>query len=137
VRVSSLAYLTQARAAYRLGRFFDLAAETRMLIAPSSGTRRNSFGTELGYWVLPDLRLGGGYNWTGATEPSGGALVSGRRGFYFTISSKLSNLFDLFGTSRASEQQPAAPDDAQGGQGKPQKEKEDDEDEEEDEEGGK
>ncbi|HZB46184.1 MAG TPA: hypothetical protein VE360_13100, partial [Pyrinomonadaceae bacterium] len=133
VRVSSLAYLTQARAAYRLGRYFDLAAETRMLIAPSSGTRRNSFGTELGYWVLPDLRFGGGYNWTGATEPAGGALVSGRRGFYFTISSKLSNLFDLFGTSRAGEQQTIEPDDAQGGQGKPKKE----DDDEEEEEGGK
>jgi hypothetical protein len=50
---------------------------------------------------LPDLRLGGGYNWTGAGEPNAGSLVAGRRGFYFTISSKLSNLFDLFGTSRA------------------------------------
>ena len=100
VRVSSLAYLAQGRASYRLGRYFDLAAETRMLFAPSSATRRNSFGTELGYWVLPDLRLGGGYNWTRAVEPAGGASIGGRRGFYFTISSKLSNLFDLFGTAR-------------------------------------
>jgi hypothetical protein len=36
-----------------------------------------------------------------AGEPNGVTLTPGRRGFYFTISSKLSNLFDLFGTSRA------------------------------------
>jgi len=28
-------------------------------------------------------------------------LAPARRGFYFAISSKLSNLFDLFGTSKA------------------------------------
>jgi len=28
-------------------------------------------------------------------------ILPTRRGFYFTISSKLSNLFDLFGTSKA------------------------------------
>ncbi|HYE15545.1 MAG TPA: hypothetical protein VD968_13965, partial [Pyrinomonadaceae bacterium] len=48
-----------------------------------------------------DLRLGAGYNWAGAYEPFGTSLQPGRRGFYFTISSKLSNLFDLFGTSSA------------------------------------
>jgi uncharacterized repeat protein (TIGR01451 family) len=99
-RVSSFTYLTQGRFIYRAGRYVDFAGEARWLAQPSTETRRASFGTELGFWVLPDLRLGGGYNWTGAGEPASGALVSGRRGFYFTISSKLSNLFDLFGTSR-------------------------------------
>jgi hypothetical protein len=51
--------------------------------------------------VLPDLRLGGGYNLTSTKEPAGSDVIPGRRGFYFTISSKLSNLFDLFGTSKA------------------------------------
>jgi hypothetical protein len=101
VRTSSLAYLTQGRVVYRMGRYFDLAGETRMLFAPSSRTRRNSYGAELGYWILPDLRLGGGYNFTGATEPTSGGFVAGRRGFYFTISSKLSKLFDLFGASHS------------------------------------
>jgi hypothetical protein len=50
---------------------------------------------------MPDLRLGVGYNFTMAAEPDNARLTPGRRGFYFTISSKLSNLFDLFGTSRA------------------------------------
>ncbi|MCA1594469.1 MAG: hypothetical protein LC754_17950 [Acidobacteria bacterium] len=99
-RVSTLTYMTQGRVVYHLGRYVDLAGETRWLMQPSTATRRTSYGAELGYWVLPDLRLGGGYNWTGASEPSGNRIGGVRRGFYFTISSKLSNLFDLFGTSR-------------------------------------
>jgi hypothetical protein len=100
-RVSTLTYMTQARAVYRLGRYVDVAGEGRWLAQPASSTARASFGSELGFWVLPDLRLGGGYNWTGASEPGGFGLNPARRGFYFTISSKLSNLFDLFGTSKA------------------------------------
>ena len=107
--VSSLTYLMQGRAAYRLGRYFDVAGETRMLTQPSSATRRNSYGAELGFWALPDLRLGGGYNLTSITEPVGGLGINARRGFYFTLSSKLSNLFDLFGAARQ-----ATPPDASG-----------------------
>lgn len=100
-RVSTLTYMTQGRAVYRLGRYLDVAGEARWLAQPASGTARASFGSELGFWVMPDLRLGGGYNWTGASEPGGLGLSPARRGFYFTISSKLSNLFDLFGTSKS------------------------------------
>jgi uncharacterized repeat protein (TIGR01451 family) len=100
-RVSTLTYMTQGRAAYRLGRYVDVAGEGRWLAQPASSTARASFGSELGFWVMPDLRLGGGYNWTGASEPGGFGLSPARRGFYFTISSKLSNLFDLFGTSKS------------------------------------
>jgi uncharacterized repeat protein (TIGR01451 family) len=100
VRVSTFTYLTQGRVVYRLGKYLDFAGEGRWLAQPVTRTARASFGTELGFWVLPDLRLGGGYNWTGATEPGASPLLSARRGFYFTISSKLSNLFDLFGTPR-------------------------------------
>jgi uncharacterized repeat protein (TIGR01451 family) len=99
-RVSTLTYMTQGRVAYRLGKYFDVAGEGRWLAQPVSSTARASFGTELGFWVMPDLRVGGGYNWTGAFEPGAGTLNAARRGFYFTISSKLSNLFDLFGTPR-------------------------------------
>jgi uncharacterized repeat protein (TIGR01451 family) len=99
-RVSTLTYMAQGRAVYRLGRYVDVAGEGRWLAQPASSTARASFGTELGFWVMPDLRLGGGYNWAGASEPGVG-LGPERRGFYFTISSKLSNLFDLFGTSRS------------------------------------
>ncbi len=96
---STLTYLTQGRVQYRLTPRLDWAGEARFLLQPSSGTSRSVYGTELGFWAVPDLRLGVGYNFTMAGEPGGVNLTPGRRGFYFTISSKLSNLFDLFGTS--------------------------------------
>lgn len=98
--VSTLTFLTQARAQYLLTRRLDWAVETRLLFQPSSSTVRSVYATEVGFWVLPDMRLGVGYNFNAAKEPAGGVLPT-RRGFYFTISSKLSNLFDLFGTSKA------------------------------------
>jgi hypothetical protein len=98
---SSLTYLTQGRIQYRLTSRFDWAGEARLLFQPDSKTQRSVYGTELGFWAIPDLRLGVGYNFTLAGEPAGSNLTPARRGFYFTISSKLSNLFDLFGTSRA------------------------------------
>jgi hypothetical protein len=61
---------------------------------------RSVYATEAGFWAIPDMRLGLGYNFTEAKEPAG-SLLPTRRGFYFTISSKLSNLFDLFGTAKA------------------------------------
>lgn len=99
--VSTLTFLTQARAQYLLTRRLDWAVETRMLFQPSSRTTRSIYATEGGFWVLPDVRFGLGYNFTAATEPAGSSILPTRRGFYFTISSKLSNLFDLFGTSKA------------------------------------
>jgi hypothetical protein len=98
--VSTLTYLTQGRVQYRFAKQFDLAAEMRALIQAGSGTAKRSYGTELGYWPLPDLRLGLGYNFTSAREPQGSIVGGARRGFYFNISTKLSNFFDLFGTSR-------------------------------------
>jgi hypothetical protein len=99
--VSTLTFLTQARAQYLLTRRLDWAIETRLLFQPSSSTRRTVYATEAGFWLLPDLRTGVGYNFTSAAEPAAAKVLPARRGFYFTISSKLSNLFDLFGTSKA------------------------------------
>ncbi len=99
IPTSALTYISQLRLQRRLRRAFDVAAEGRILAQPSSGTRRTSVGTELGYWILPDIRLGFGYNFTAAAEPAGSLVVSQPRGWYFTISTKLSSLFDLFGTS--------------------------------------
>jgi hypothetical protein len=99
--VSTLTYLTQARAQYRLTNRIDWAGETRLIMQPSSRTRRTVYGTEIGLWAMPDLRLGVGYNFTQAGEPGLDRLAPRKRGFYFTISSKLSNLFDLFGTAHA------------------------------------
>ena len=100
-RASTLTYLAQGRLQHRFGDRYDAAAEGRWLAQPATGTRQTSMGLELGYWVLPDLRVGAGYNLVGVREPRGNlAAAPGRSGFYFTISSKLSNLFNLFGTSK-------------------------------------
>jgi hypothetical protein len=98
--VSTFTYLTQGRVQYHFANRFDLAGEMRAMFQPQSGTSNRSFGAELGYWVLPDLRLAGGYNFTRAYEPQNGIPGGPRRGFYFNISTKLSNLFDLFGKAR-------------------------------------
>ena len=111
--------MTQARAQYRLGRYFDVAAETRYMMQPASGTRSNSTGAEVGFWATPDLRFGGGYNFSSSYDAPGSRLLNNsRRGFYFTISSKLFNLFDLFGTANDGLQAPAdsKPVDADGGE---------------------
>ncbi|MFN0123668.1 MAG: Ig-like domain-containing protein, partial [Blastocatellia bacterium] len=99
---STLTALWQGRAEYRFSRLFDLAGEGRTFLQPSQATRRNTFGTEFGLWVFPDLRFAGGYNFTQSYEQYGffGGIsnTSGqtlRRGVYFTISSKLSNMFNL------------------------------------------
>jgi hypothetical protein len=99
--VSTFSFLTQARAQYFLTRRWDWAVESRLLFQPSSHTTRSIGATEAGFWLLPDVRLGIGYNFVSAGEPAGAPILPTHRGFYFTISSKLSNLFDLFGTSRA------------------------------------
>jgi uncharacterized repeat protein (TIGR01451 family) len=99
--VSTLSFLGQGRAQYQLTRRFDVAIETRMLFQPSSGTKRMTHAAELGYWVLPDLRLGVGYNFTAAKEPQEAGGLPTRRGYYFTVTSKISRLFNLFGTSKA------------------------------------
>jgi uncharacterized repeat protein (TIGR01451 family) len=96
---STLTYLAQARVQYRLTSRVDWAGETRLILQPSTQSQRWIYGTELGFWAIPDLRLGLGYNFNSANEPAGVSPIPSRRGFYFAISSKLSNLFDLFGTS--------------------------------------
>jgi hypothetical protein len=76
---------------------------------------------------MPDLRLGVGYNFTLAGEPDGIRIAPARRGFYFTISSKLSNLFDLFGTSRAGLQTQGTGSATQDGDAKAERKKEEEE----------
>ena len=107
--VSTLSYLAQGRVQYQLSRQFDAAYETRLLFQPSSRTSRMTHAAEVGYWVLPELRLGGGYNFTAAKEPFGADASSARRGFYFSVTTKFSKLFDLFGKSHSKESNVAAP----------------------------
>lgn len=98
----NMTMLMQTRAQYRISRLFDIAAENRFLYQPSSGSQKNWFGTELGFWATPDLRFGGGYNFSRLQEPLGfnSNSIYNKNGFYFVISSKISRLFDLFGTKK-------------------------------------
>ncbi|HEY0657613.1 MAG TPA: hypothetical protein VGD05_04020, partial [Pyrinomonadaceae bacterium] len=100
---SALTYLAQGRVQQRINDYFDVAAEGRWLASPSSNTFRRSAGAELGYWAVPDVRFGLGYNFTqtgAGYNPPAENNRQFRGGVYFTITTKLSNLFDLFGTSR-------------------------------------
>jgi fimbrial isopeptide formation D2 family protein/uncharacterized repeat protein (TIGR01451 family) len=97
--LSTLTYLTQGRLQYRLTRRFDWAGEVRYLFQPSTQTQRSVYGNEIGFWALPDLRVGGGYNLTLMGDPTASSPLPTRRGFYFTVTSKLSKIFDLFGTN--------------------------------------
>jgi uncharacterized repeat protein (TIGR01451 family) len=100
INASALTYIAQLRMQRRIRRAFDVAGEGRMLVQPSTHTSRTSVGAEVGYWILPDVRLGFGYSFASVTEPAGSLVATPPRGFYFTISTKLSSLFDLFGTSQ-------------------------------------
>jgi hypothetical protein len=100
INTSALTYIAQLRLQRRIRRAFDVAGEGRMLVQPSTHTSRTSVGAEVGYWILPDVRLGFGYSFASVTEPAGSLVATPPRGFYFTISTKLSSLFDLFGTSQ-------------------------------------
>ncbi len=109
-RTSTLTYLFQGRAQQKLGRYLDAAIEQRWLAQPASGTRRSSTGAELGFWVLPELRLAAGYNITGSRETGNDSVSGNQRGFYFTVSSKLSRFFDLFGSSNNASRKNSQPD---------------------------
>jgi len=92
--------LFQSRLQYRFSRSFDAAVEGRWMDQRASATRRTSSGAEIGYWPLPDLRLGVGYNFTGGVNQLAVPGAPVRRGFYCSITTKLSRLFNLFGTSK-------------------------------------
>ncbi|MEZ5427065.1 MAG: isopeptide-forming domain-containing fimbrial protein [Pyrinomonadaceae bacterium] len=100
---SALTYLMQVRAQQRLTDMLDFSAEGRWLAQPASNTFRRSFGAELGFWIVPDLRIGSGYNFVQVNRHNDFDFADGsnfKRGFYLTLTTKISNLFDLFGTSK-------------------------------------
>lgn len=101
-KASSLTYLMQGRAQYRLSKWVDMAGEVRYLYQPITGSRNSWFGIESGIWVTPELRIGGGYNFSRAREVFGfnDNKIFQRDGFYFVVSTKVSRFFDLFGTSK-------------------------------------
>lgn len=93
----TLTYLLQARGEYLLAPRIDVALEGRYLAQPSTRTSRLGAAAELGYWLTPDIRLGGGYNFNRSLEQQGRSALGGdRRGFYFSITTKLERVFNFF-----------------------------------------
>ena len=79
----------------------DAAVEARILRQPVTDTQRWSVGNEVGYWIMKDLRLALGYNYKSIDEYRADFLSNPvRHGVYFVMSTKLSNLFNLFGTPK-------------------------------------
>lgn len=94
----TLTYLFQGRGEYRIAPQVDVALESRFLKQPSTNTSRAGLAAEIGYWATPDVRFGVGYNATRAIEQPGRSVLGGdRRGFYFTITTRLERVFDFFG----------------------------------------
>ncbi len=91
--VSTFTYLTQGRAQYRLTSRFDWAVEMRRLTQPSTGTSRSVYGSEVGFWALPDLRVGLGYNFSAKREPAGVCRLTGQE--WFLLYSDLKTLSPL------------------------------------------
>lgn len=108
-KVSAMTFLVQNRAQYKLFEKWDVAAETRFLAQPSTATARLSAGAELGFWIMPDIRLGGGYNLTKTYQPTAFNTADfQKKGFYFNITTKLSRIFNLFG-SKDKDEEPETP----------------------------
>ncbi|MDP9054137.1 MAG: hypothetical protein M3N93_07510, partial [Acidobacteriota bacterium] len=95
--VSTLTYLYQARAQFRIARRFDAAVEGRIVNQPDTSLTQSTLGAEAGYWLVRDLRIGVGYNFKSAQEIAANFLTNPvKQGIYFVLSSKLSNMFNLF-----------------------------------------
>lgn len=93
----TLTYLWQARTEYLLAPRWDVALETRYLAQPATHTSRVGLAAELGLWVTPDVRFGGGYNFNRALEQPGRDVLGGQqRGFYLSITTKLERVFNFF-----------------------------------------
>ena len=99
--ISTFTYLSQGRIQYRFFKYFDAATELKWMAQPVTDTHQYTTGTELGIWALRDLRVGLGYNFrSNINYGIDFADPTIHRGFYFTMTSKISKLFDLFGTPR-------------------------------------
>jgi hypothetical protein len=72
---------------------FDIAAETRYLSAHNiANASTTAFAIEAGYRIGSDLRVAGGYNFSGSPDPSLVAAPT-RRGVYGTVTSVIDSIF--------------------------------------------
>jgi hypothetical protein len=82
-----------ARATQRIGSFMDVATEASWLNSPGiSGAAQSEFAVEAGFRVMDRVRLGIGYNFQGAADPT---LLNTptRKGVYVTFTSIVDRIF--------------------------------------------
>jgi hypothetical protein len=81
------------RADQRIGPRFDFGAELhRSGTAPLDGANATGFALESGYRIGDNLRVAGGYNFSGFANPAY-AVSPTHRGFYATMSSYIDRIF--------------------------------------------
>ncbi|MFQ4138904.1 TonB-dependent receptor [Nodosilinea sp. PGN35] len=101
---SNSIHLAQLRATYRFAYRWDVGAEVRWVGQPVVGYNETGFALEAGYYLTPDVRLGLGYSFGGATDGSfvGGGSYRSASGPYFGITAKVNQLFNRFGVQPVS-----------------------------------
>jgi len=98
--LSTVTYLWQARAQAKISRRFDVAGEARFIYQPDTSIDQWTAGVEAGFWVVKDLRAGIGYSFRSADEMAANFLTNpAKQGVYFVLTSKLSDMFNLFKTN--------------------------------------
>ncbi|MBS1807493.1 MAG: DUF11 domain-containing protein [Acidobacteria bacterium] len=97
IGTSTDTYLYQARLQNRFARYFDFTLEGRGFGQFGLGGTRYSYGAEIGYWPISDIRLAVGYN-ARKVDDFYSFFGQTRKGTYFSISTKTSRFFNLFGT---------------------------------------
>jgi hypothetical protein len=91
-------YLSQLRVQTAISRWADAAFEERYLNQPASDSHREGTALEVGFWPMADFRVAVGYNFRDTRDPLGRDSQGRDKGAYLTLSTKLSKLFDLFGS---------------------------------------
>lgn len=96
---STMVWLSQLRATYRLGYRVDLAVEGRWIGLDEPSFSETGFALEAGYYLTPDLRLAVGYSF-GSVDDRDFTGYRSEGGPYFGLTFKVNELFGGFGRQR-------------------------------------
>ncbi|MBD2577138.1 hypothetical protein [Oscillatoria sp. FACHB-1406] len=111
---TSFLHLGQVRATYRFAYQWDATLEARAIGQPTAGFTELGWAAELGFYPIPDLRVGVGYAF-GSVDDRDFSGYRSKDGIYFGVTLKVNELFGGFGRQevvppqqRQSEVQPVA-----------------------------
>ena len=96
---SATVFLSQLRAAYRLGYRMDLAVEGRWIGQSEPTFNEFGFALETGYYLTPDLRIGVGYSF-GSVDDRDFTGYRSEGGPYLSLTFKVNELFGGFGRQK-------------------------------------